>query len=238
MAKISIIGTPIGNLKDITLRAIETLKNVDLLACEDTRVTAKLLNHIEINKKMVSLNKFNETKISHQLIDEIISKDLNLGLVSDAGMPLISDPGFTLIKLAKEKNIQIELIPGVNAAISAFVLSALSNQFVFMGFPKEKNNQRLEQIKSLTSNFAYIFYVAPHKLLNLIDDFETVYGEEIQIFLVKELTKLYEKSFEGTPQEIKAMLEQNSLKGEFTLVAKIKEQKRIKINKYPKEKAD
>ncbi|KUH47187.1 16S rRNA (cytidine(1402)-2'-O)-methyltransferase [Mycoplasmopsis meleagridis] len=234
MSKIYIVGTPIGNMKDITYRAIEILKEVDLIACEDTRVTKKLLDYWNIKKKLLVYNKFNEKNSAKGIINKLNSENINLALVSDAGMPLISDPGFDIIKEARNNNIEIELIPGVNAAISTFVLSAFASEFIFLGFPKEKISQREKQIRSFVENYAYIFYVAPHKLLYFIDEIDKIWNDRAQIFLAKELTKMFEKHYTGSPKEIKKLLEKETIKGEFTLVLKLKTHKRIKVNKYAK----
>lgn len=232
MPKIYIVGTPIGNLKDITLRALETLKAVDVIACEDTRVSAKLLNHYDIKKRLISYNKINEKASAQGLIDLIEKDDLKMALISDAGMPLVSDPGFELIKQAREKNIELELIPGVNAAISAFAFSGLSNTFIFMTFPKEKSGQRLEQVKSFTSEHAYVFYVAPHKLESFLKDIDSVWGNQAQLFMARELTKIHEEFIYATATELLAKNKTSPFKGEITLVIKLKEIKKEKINKY------
>ncbi|MBU4689485.1 16S rRNA (cytidine(1402)-2'-O)-methyltransferase [Mycoplasma zalophidermidis] len=232
MSKIYIIGTPIGNLKDITLRALETLKICDAIACEDTRVSGKLLSYYGIDKKLISYSKINEKKTAEYLIEMCLSEEINLGLVSDAGMPMVSDPGFELISLARKNDISIELIPGVNAAISAFALSGLSSTFVFHGFPKEKKGQRQNQLESLSSDFSHIFYVSPHKLNNFLDDLEIIWADKIQIFIARELTKIHETQYFGNIRDIRTQLDNTSQKGEFTIVIKPVESKKIKINKY------
>ncbi|UUD35397.1 16S rRNA (cytidine(1402)-2'-O)-methyltransferase [Mycoplasmopsis caviae] len=232
MPKIYIVGTPIGNLKDITLRALETLKNVDIIACEDTRTSSKLLNHYEINKRLISYNKINEKASANGLINLIKKDNLNIALISDAGMPLVSDPGFELIKQARLNKIDVEIVPGVNAAISAFALSGLSNTFVFMAFPKEKSGQRLEQVKSFSAEHSYVFYVAPHKLENFLIDIHNVWSDQAQIFMAREITKLHEEFIYATASELLERNKSNPFKGEITLVIKLKEHKKEKINKY------
>lgn len=232
MAKLFIVGTPIGNLKDITLRALETLEQVDYIACEDTRVTSKLLNHYNLKKSLLNYNKFNEKESAKGII-KLLDQDKNIALVSDAGMPILSDPGFVLIKEVKQTNHQIVLIPGVNAAISAFALANLSNSFVFHCFPKETQNQRIKQLQELQVEHSHIFYVAPHKLINLLQDIDQIYANNAKIFLAKELTKMFEQTFEGTAQELlNEFKAKESIKGEFTLVLKINQEKHQKINKY------
>ncbi|WP_027120817.1 16S rRNA (cytidine(1402)-2'-O)-methyltransferase [Mycoplasmopsis lipofaciens] len=232
MSKIYIVGTPIGNLKDITFRAIETLKKVDFIACEDTRVTKKLLTFYKINKPLLTYNKDNEKNSAKGLIKKIIKNNIDIALVSDAGMPLISDPGFELIKEARSNDIQLELIPGVNAAISAMALSGLSNTFTFLGFPKEKSSQRKKQIEEFNEQNAYIFYVSPHKINNFLEDIYAIHSDNAEIFLARELTKLHEQHYRGSANEISKLLEEGSSKGEFTMVVKLKTIKKNKINKY------
>lgn len=234
MSKIYIVGTPIGNLDDITLRAIDTLKNVDIIACEDTRVTSKLLDHFNISKKLIVYNKMNEKSSANGIIKLVKEDNLNVALVCDAGMPLLSDPGFELIKKARNNDIDIELIPGVNAAISAFSLSALSDTFIFHGFPKEKSGQRRKQIEELDHENAHVFYVAPHKFDLLMNDILEVWDDKATLFLARELTKIHETFYYGTPKKIIEELSKGSKKGEYTLVIKIDKPKNKKINKYGK----
>ncbi|ENY69606.1 Hypothetical protein, putative tetrapyrrole methylase family protein [Mycoplasmopsis bovigenitalium 51080] len=234
MSKLFIVGTPIGNLNDITFRALETLRNCDLIACEDTRVTKKLLIHFNIQKKLISYSKINEAKSAEYIVNILKSENLNVALVSDAGMPLISDPGFDLIKLARLNDIKIEIIPGVNAAISAFALSGLSSTFVFHGFPKERSGQRKEQLTNLDDKNAHIFYISPHKIDLFLNDIENIWGEKCELFLARELTKIHESQYYGTIFDIKNQLKNDPNKGEFTVVIKIKESQRTKVNKYAK----
>ncbi|WP_406617893.1 16S rRNA (cytidine(1402)-2'-O)-methyltransferase [Mycoplasmopsis lipophila] len=233
MSKLFIVGTPIGNLKDITLRALETLELVDFIACEDTRVTSKLLQHYNIKKSLLIYNKFNEKESTKGIIN-LLDQNKNIALVSDAGMPLLSDPGFILLKEVKLTDHEIIIIPGVNAAITAFALANFSNTFTFNGFPKETSVQRQKELQKLNDEYAHIFYVAPHKLINFLNDIHLIFQDKADIFLVKELTKIYEMSFIGTPLEILKQLNENNLKGEFTLVLKIKKEEHKKINKYAK----
>ncbi|VEU75577.1 Ribosomal RNA small subunit methyltransferase I [Mycoplasmopsis maculosa] len=234
MAKIFLVGTPIGNLKDITFRAIETLKNVDLIACEDTRVTSKLLDYYNIKKRLITYNKINEKASAEGILELIVKDNLNIALVSDAGMPLVSDPGFELIKKARENNIEVELIPGVSASISAFALSGFSNTFIFHGFPEEKSGRRKKQIENLDKNYAHIFYVSPHKFDLFINDIKEVWFDKANLFLARELTKMHESTYFGTPEEIIKSLDNTSRKGEYTIVVKIAQEKNVKINKYKK----
>ncbi len=228
--KLFIIGTPIGNFEDITLRALETLKNVDIIACEDTRVTLKLLHHFNIkNKKLISYHNFNEKASAKGIIDLIINKNLQIGLVSDAGMPSISDPGFNLIEEAIKNNIKFSVIPGVSAITTAITASNLGPNFTFLGFGKQKKNQLINQLKSLSEG-TYILFSAPHKIEFLLDAIEELKLDHT-IFVGRELTKTYETYYWGKSNEIKEKIK-DSIRGEFTLILKINKTKEIKKNKY------
>ena len=228
MSKLFIIGTPIGNLKDITLRAIETLKKVDIIACEDTRVTKKLLSHYKIeNKKLISYNNNNEKKSSKGLI-KLLNENKSVGLVSDAGMPVISDPGFEIIREVIKNNVEFELIPGVSALTHALVLSNMDINFKFLGFLKPKSIQRQNQLKKLEPG-TYLTFVSPHKLEKQLFDMKEIFGDKVNIFLGKEFTKKFEAYYRGTPSEILKKIKDN-VKGEFTMVFNFKKQK--KVNKY------
>ncbi|UUM19714.1 MULTISPECIES: 16S rRNA (cytidine(1402)-2'-O)-methyltransferase [unclassified Mycoplasma] len=233
MSKLYIVGTPIGNLQDMTLRAIQTLKNSDVIACEDTRVTAKLLEYFDIKeKKLITYNNFTE-KNSAKGIIELLKSQKIVSLVSDAGMPVVSDPGFEVIKLCREQNIDFEIIPGVNAAITAFVGSNFSNTFSFLGFLKDKSSQRIIQLNSLTLG-TYIFYVSPHKLEASLEDINQVFQGNERVCLVKELTKIHETWYYGNASQILHELKlNNTIKGEFTLVLNLTKSKNVKVNKYP-----
>ena len=232
MAKLFIVGTPIGNFEDITLRALETLKNVDVIACEDTRVTQKLLNHFNIkNKKLISYHNFNEYQSAKGIIDLIKNKNQNVALVSDAGMPTISDPGFSLIELAKQEEINFSIIPGVSALTTSMALSSLGPEFTFLGFGKQKKEQLQNQISKLDVG-TYVFFVAPHKIEYFLDviDFLKI---DHKIFVGREMTKIHETFYEGKANEIKKeLIDNNQLKGEFTLILRILKVKKEKINKY------
>lgn len=233
MKKLFIVGTPIGNFKDITLRAIETLKEVDVIACEDTRVTKKLLDHFEIkNKKLISYHNFNEKKSANGIISLIQNDNKSIALVSDAGMPTIADPGFNLIEEAKLNNIEFEIIPGISALTTTIVASSMGPEFTFLGFGKQTKEQMKNQIKNLQEG-VYIYFIAPHKIINLLEAIKEFHPDNHKIFIGRELTKIHETFYEGIVDEI--IEEVNSkLKGEFTLVLKIKKTKKEKVNKYKK----
>lgn len=213
-----IVGTPIGNLGDITIRAIETLKSVDVILAEDTRQTLKLLNHFNIQKHLVSYHRHNEDEKIKNVVDFLDSgKDLTL--VSDAGMPVISDPGQNLIKYLVANNYNIVTIPGVTAVITAIVKSGLdSTRFTFEGFlsiNKKQRKQRLESLKN--EERTMVFYEAPHKLLATLKDMYEVFGKR-NICIARELTKLHEEYIHTTFEEAISKIEQFGIKGEIVLL--------------------
>ncbi|WP_373438052.1 16S rRNA (cytidine(1402)-2'-O)-methyltransferase [Metamycoplasma equirhinis] len=230
--KISIVGTPIGNLEDITLRALRTLKESEYILCEDTRVSKKLLSHYKIsNYTLISYNNFNERTITPKIIDLILNGK-KVSLISDAGMPCISDPGFEIIKIAKQNNIFVDVIGGPSAFTHAIIKANFSNSFTFLGFLKDKSLSRQNDLKKLIPG-VYICYVSPHKLIATINDFKIQFGDTVNLFLIKEMTKIYEESYEGSPVEILQKLPNNP-RGEYSLVFEIKKPTHVKINKYPK----
>ena len=229
MNKIYIVGTPIGNMKDITLRALETLKLVDVIACEDTRVTRKLLNHYEIEgKKLISYHDKNE-KASAKGIVGLIEAGKHVAVVSDAGMPVINDPGFEVIRQCLENDIAIEMIPGVSATTTAVALSNLNSHFKFIGFFKPKTGQRQNQLKKLTPG-SYVAFGSPHRLIGELEDIKEVLGENTPLFIGRELTKKFETHYRGTVSEVLEAVK-DEIKGEFTIVFEIK---KVKVNKYAK----
>lgn len=211
-----LVATPIGNLSDITYRAIETLKNVDLIAAEDTRQTLKLLNHYQISKPLVSYYRHNEDVKSERLIEELLNGK-NIALVSDAGTPGISDPGEELIKEAIKNNVKIVPIPGACAFVNALIISGLNTKsFCFYGFlPMNKKNrkEKLEEISK--ENKTVILYEAPHKIKNTLEDLYSVLGD-INCVIARELTKIHEECTRGT---LRAMIEKfEQPKGEFVIM--------------------
>lgn len=230
--KLFVVGTPIGNMDDITLRALQTLKSVDIIACEDTRTTLKLLKHFNIeNKKLISYHNFNEKQSAKGII-ELIKKGNKVALVSDAGMPVISDPGFSLIEQAKEKEIKFEIIPGVSAITTSIVASSLGPDFTFLGFGKNKKEKLNKQIENLLPG-TYIIFCAPHKLVFLVETLKKWHANA-NICIANELTKKFEKFYFGNPDEILNQIE-GKIKGEYTIVFKIDKIKKEKVNKYKKE---
>lgn len=213
-----VVGTPIGNLKDITLRAIETLQNADIILAEDTRQTLKLLNHLNISKSMISYHRHNEIdKI--QMVVSLLDEGKNIALVSDAGMPIISDPGQGLVKYLVENEYKIEVIPGVTALITAIVRSGMdSTRFTFEGFLSVSKKQRINRLKELKNEIrTMIFYEAPHKILYTLKDMYEVFGNR-NICICRELTKIHEEYRNTTFKEAIETIEQNGIKGEIVLI--------------------
>ena len=218
MSKLILIPTPIGNLEDITLRAIETIKKVDVLLAEDTRHTGKLLKHLKIEKTMWSYHAHNEHKTTLSVIDKIKSGEL-VGLVSDAGTPGVSDPGFLLIRECIKAGVQVETLPGPTALIPALVGSGLPcDKFYFEGFlPHKKGRQaRLKFLAVLPCTI--FFYESPHRLLNTLNQIEEFIGGDRQSCIVRELTKVYETFHRGIITEQIIFFEKHPPKGEIVLV--------------------
>ena len=217
---LTIIGTPIGNIMDLSPRAINKFKEADLVLCEDTRITKKLANlrSFEI-KKLVSFNNYNE-KFKQKYVLDKIKEGNNVVLTSDAGMPLISDPGFSLLKECIENNVKIETVPGPSASISALVVSGLSTQsFYFAGFPNKKKLARINDLKQLINiNATLIWYESPKRLLGFLKDLKLVFGNRKAV-IVKELTKLYEEVLRDDLFNLITEIEKRKrLKGEYVVV--------------------
>lgn len=218
-----IVATPIGNLADMSARAIEILKSVDIIAAEDTRHSRYLLDHFAINTPCLSLHNFNEQQRSSQLLAQL-QQGKSIALISDAGTPLISDPGYHLVKSARECGIKIIPIPGPCAAITALSAAGLpTDRFVFEGFLPAKKSARLhalEQVKEETRTL--IFYEAPHRIIELLETMITVLGSEREVVIARELTKLFETIKAGTLAEILTWIkaDNNQQKGEFVVLVK------------------
>ena len=220
--KLYIVATPIGNLGDMSARAIEVLKEVDIIAAEDTRNTIKLLNHFEVKTPMTSYDEFNKIDKAYELVEKI-KEGKNIALVSDAGMPAISDPGEDLVRIAYEKDIEITVIPGASAVVSALAISGLpTRRFCFEAFlPLDKKERKfiLEELKNETRTI--ILYEAPHKLLKTLKDLEEVLGEDRKISLVREISKRHEEVIRttlGLAGSLYNDSEENRVRGEFVLV--------------------
>ena len=219
-----LVGTPIGNLEDITLRALRVLRQADRIACEDTRQTQKLLNHFEIATPTVSLHQHNERDRAVELI-EALKAGQRIAVVSDAGMPGISDPGVWLTQAAIAAGIPVFPIPGANAALSALVASGLSTaEFQFLGFLPEKAGARRTVLETLSETVAdsprtLIFYEAPHRILETLADLESVWGPQLRVVVARELTKLHEEFLRGAVSEVKNQLaSRDRVRGEITLL--------------------
>ncbi len=218
MGILYVVGTPIGNLGDFSPRAVETLEKVDFIAAEDTRVTVKLLNHFGIKKPMVIYQKFNEYEQGDIIVSRLQNGE-SCAIVTDAGMPCISDPGETLVKLCIKADIKVEVVPGPSAVVSALAVSGLSvSRFTFEGFLSVKRTSRMEHLMELRhERRTMVFYEAPHKLLSTLKDMNSVFGER-NIVVVKELTKIHETSWRGTLSEAVKYHTENPPKGEYVLV--------------------
>jgi len=218
MSKLYLVPTPVGNLEDITLRAIRILKEVDLVLAEDTRTSKVLLNHFDIQTQLQSYHMHNE----HQLVDRLVEKikaGLSVALISDAGTPGISDPGFLLVRACLKTGVETECLPGATAFVPALVQSGLPcDRFVFEGFlPVKKGRQsRLEALKNETRTM--VFYESPHKLLKTLSDFVNHFGAERQISVSREISKKFEETRRGTLVELHDYFLQKPPKGEFVLV--------------------
>lgn len=214
-----IVGTPIGNLEDTTFRAIKTLQKVDLIAAEDTRHTSKLLQHFQILTPQLSYHQHNEQSRIPELIEKL-NQGKAIALVTDAGMPAISDPGYELVKVCVEANISVVPIPGVTASITALCASGLpTNKFIFIGFLPTKIKLREEQLEKLSNSLeTIVLYESPYKLLQTLEDLAKMLGGNRKIVLARELTKLHEEFWRGTVGQAIIHYQNNQPKGEFTLV--------------------
>lgn len=213
-----LVPTPIGNLGDITIRGLEVLKNVDLILAEDTRNSGRLLKHYEINKPLKSHHAHNEHYQTDKVIEELKSGK-KIALISDAGTPAISDPGFLLVRECLKNDIKIECLPGATAFVPALVNSGLpSDKFVFEGFlPQKKGRQtRLEFLKEETRTM--VFYESPHRLLKTLKQFAEHYGEDRQVSVSRELTKIFEETINGSLKEVIMHYADKTVKGEIVIV--------------------
>jgi 16S rRNA (cytidine1402-2'-O)-methyltransferase len=216
--RLYLVPTPIGNLEDITLRAIRILKEVDTVLAEDTRTSGKLLHHLGIDKRMHSHHLHNEHKAVAHLIDRL-GKGEKMALVSDAGTPGISDPGFLLVRECLRHGIRIECLPGPTAFVPALLKSGFSaERFTFEGFlPQKKGRQtRLQQLA--LEERTMIFYESPHRLLKTLNQFSEYFGPERQVSVSRELTKMFEETITGTMTQVLEQFNQKAIKGEFVLV--------------------
>jgi 16S rRNA (cytidine1402-2'-O)-methyltransferase len=215
MGTLFLVATPIGNLGDISARALDTLRNADVIACEDTRQTLKLLSHFGIQKPLTSYHDFNEREKALELAGRIENGE-NVALVSDAGTPAISDPGFRLVRVCRERGISVVSIPGANAAITALAASGLpSDQFLFVGFLPPRKTARREHLETLrTFRGTLIFYEGPHRILAALEDIQQTFGDR-EACIGRELTKLHEEYLFGKLSEVRQRVKEL---GEFVVV--------------------
>lgn len=214
-----LVPTPIGNLEDMTVRAVQTLKEVDLIACEDTRVTQKLLNHFEVDTKKVSYHEHNIQEQTSQLIDDLLAGQ-NIAQVSDAGMPSISDPGVELVEAAVAQHIPVVPLPGPNAALTALIASGISPQpFTFYGFLSRKKSDLKEELEGLKDKTeTLIFYESPYRLKKMLKELVDIFGDNRQVVLAREVTKRYEEFIRGTAKEVSNWANESDLRGEFVVI--------------------
>lgn len=218
MGTLYVVGTPIGNLGDMTYRGVETLEKVDFICAEDTRVSAKLLNYFEIKTPLVSYHEHNAAQVGGGICDRIAAGE-NAAIITDAGMPCISDPGELLVKMCYERGIKVEVVPGPSAVVSALAISGLDTKhFQFEGFLPVAKKQRSEQLAAVSkSSRTLIFYEAPHKLQSTLEDMLKFLGDR-KISLCRELTKLHEEVVRTTLSQAVEMYREVKPKGEFVLV--------------------
>lgn len=217
-AQLFLIPTPIGNLEDITLRALRLMKEVDLILAEDTRTTSKLLRHYEIENKLKSYHSYNEHRIQEQIIAKL--KDgLKIALVTDAGTPGISDPGYLIVNACITNDIKIECLPGPTAFIPALVKSGIpSDRFVFEGFLPHKKGRKKKLDSLVSETRTMIFYESPHRLVKTLNDFLNIFGPSRQTSVSRELTKKYEETITGDLESILNHFGNNLVRGEFVII--------------------
>ncbi len=227
-----VVSTPIGNLEDITIRALKTLNSVDIIICEDSRVTAKLLDFYGIkNKKFIIYNDHSKIEVHLQILNHI-NHGKALALVSDAGTPLISDPGFKLLRFLQENSVKITPIGGISAITTAISVSSLAcDNFLFLGFLPPSKISALNFLKTLPQNYSLVFFESPHRILDCLDNFMVVFADR-KIALMRELTKFYEEIIVDKPSKIKDILLNNpeKIRGEFVLVVEKLDKKNENID--------
>ncbi len=222
-AELYIVATPIGNLEDITLRALRILKEVDVILCEDTRVTRKLLNHYEIKKPLISYHAHSGVA-KYDKIFELIEDNKKIALVSDAGTPTISDPGSRLVSEIRERfgnDVSIYGIPGASAVVTALSISGMdADSFVFLGFPPHKKGRKTFFDNLVKNKYTTVFYESPHRILKALKSLEERLDEKTKVSVVRELTKIHEEVVEGTLNEIISHFEENkdTVRGEFVVI--------------------
>jgi 16S rRNA (cytidine1402-2'-O)-methyltransferase len=232
--KLYLVATPIGNLQDITLRALETLRSVDLIAAEDTRHAAILLRHYDIHKPAVSYHDFNERKVTPQLVAQL-QAGKTIALITDAGTPGISDPGFYLVRAALAENLVVEAIPGPSAVVAAVTISGLPcDRFVFEGFPPVKKGRQTFFLNLAGEARTIVLYEAPQRVSRTLQDILTHWGDR-RVALARELTKIHEEVRRGKASEILAGLQEQSLRGECVLVVEGRPKVKATVDSEPGE---
>jgi len=235
--KLYLVPTPIGNLEDITFRAIRVLKEVDLVLAEDTRTSAPLLKHFDIHQKVFAHHQHNEHQSSNEII-KFLLQGKNIALISDAGTPAISDPGFFLVREALKFNIAVECLPGATAFVPALVNSGFpTDRFCFEGFLPLKKGRQTRYKFLAQEERTIILYESPHRLLKTLDEMATYFGADRQISVSRELTKMFEETVRGTVTEVKLYFETHPLKGEFVMCVAGAEAKSSK-DKYRDEETE
>jgi len=230
VSKLYIVPTPIGNLDDMTFRAIQVLKEVDLILAEDTRTSAKLMKHFDISTQMHSHHMHNEHKTVENIIQKL-EQGITIALISDAGTPAISDPGFLLTRSCVEKGIPVECLPGATAFVPALVNSGLPNdKFVFEGFLPDKKGRQTRFLALAEETRTMILYVSPHKLVKTLAEFVEYFGADRPVSVSRELSKLHEETIRGTATEVLKHFEEKAPKGEIVVIVggKVK----VKKDKY------
>ena len=223
MAKLFLVPTPIGNLEDITLRALKVLEDVDIILAEDTRVSKRLLQHFNISKPLQSYHNANEHQVYSRIVDHL-NAGQNMALVTDAGTPGISDPGFLLIRECIKEGIEVECLPGATAFVPALVISGLpSDKFVFEGFLPHKKGRQTRLGILADEERTIIFYESPHRLLKTLKQLSEFFGADRQASVSRELSKMFEETVRGTLTEVLDHFQNNVLKGEFVIVIAGKE---------------
>lgn len=215
--KLYLVPTPIGNLDDMTFRAVKVLKEVDIILAEDTRNSSPMLKHFGIDKKLFSHHQHNEHKAVNEII-RLLKEGQNIALISDAGTPAISDPGYLLTREAIKNNLEVECLPGATAFVPALVNSGLPNdRFIFEGFLPVKKGRQTRLKELALEERTMIFYESPHRLLKSLEEFITFFGADREVSVSRELTKMYEETKRGSLAEVKNYFETHTIKGEFVI---------------------
>ncbi|MDL2220961.1 16S rRNA (cytidine(1402)-2'-O)-methyltransferase [Parabacteroides sp. OttesenSCG-928-N08] len=231
MSKLYVVPTPIGNLEDMTLRAIRVLKEVDLILAEDTRTTGFLLKHFEIQNRMLSHHKFNEHKTVEQIASRILAGE-TIALVSDAGTPAISDPGFLLVRECVRQGVAVECLPGATAFVPALVASGLPNdRFCFEGFLPPKKGRQTKMKELAAESRTCVLYESPYRLVKTLTQLSEYTGEERQVSVSREISKVFEETVRGTMKEVIAHFTLNEPKGEIVIIVEGATEKPLKEKK-------